>query len=158
MPTLVCAPEPQSLDKVEAMAKEYDQRIAIHNHGPSDKRYPSPLDVLRLVKDRAPQMGICMDVGHTVRNGDDPVSAIEQCAGRLYDFHVKDVTAAEAEGKPTELGHGIIDLVGVLKALIKIQFRYHVALEYEAKADDPMPGVIESYAYMRGVLAGMGEA
>src|SRR5437773_11808808 len=32
MPTLVCAPEPQSLDKVEAMAKEYDQRIAIHNH------------------------------------------------------------------------------------------------------------------------------
>src|SRR5262249_47526078 len=150
MPTIVCSPDPEALDGVEKMAKEYDLRIAIHNHGPTDKRYPSPLDVLRLVKDRDARMGICMDVGHTVRIGQDPVPVIEECAARLYDFHMKDVTSATAEGKSIEVGKGVIDIVEVLRALIKVKFPYHVALEYEANADNPMPGVIESYGYMWG--------
>jgi len=153
MPTIICSPEPEALDKVEQMAKQYDLRIAIHNHGPDDKRFPSPLDVMRLVKDRDARMGLCMDVGHTVRIGQDPLAAIEQCANRLYDFHMKDVTAATRDGKPTEVGRGIIDIVGVLRALVGIKYSYHVALEYEAKADAPMPGVMESLAFMRGVLA-----
>ena len=94
-----------------------------------------------------------MDVGHTVRIGEDPVVAIEKCAKRLYEFHMKDVTAATAKGTSTEVGKGVIDIVGVLKALLKIKFQYHVALEYEANGDAPMPGVLESFAYMRGVLA-----
>ena len=153
MATIVCSPAPEALDAVEKMVKEYDLRIAIHNHGPTDKRYPSPLDVLRMVKDRDARMGACMDVGHTVRIGEDPVVAIEKCAKRLYEFHMKDVTAATAKGTSTEVGKGVIDIVGVLKALLKIKFQYHVALEYEANGDAPMPGVLESFAYMRGVLA-----
>ncbi len=155
MKTIVCAPDLDALDNVEKMAKEYDLLIAIHNHGPGDKRYPSPLDVLRLVKNRDSRMGICMDVGHTVRIRQDPVAAIKTCARRLYEFHMKDVTAAQAAGKPTQVGRGVIDIPGVLKALLKLKWPYHVALEYEALADNPMPGMIESYAYIRGVLAGM---
>jgi sugar phosphate isomerase/epimerase len=153
MATIVCSPEPDALDNVEKMVKKYDLKIAIHNHGPTDKKYPSPLDVMRLVKDRDSRMGVCMDVGHTVRIGVDPIDAIRQCANRLYEFHMKDVTAATPQGKPTEVGKGVIDIVGVLKALVKIKWPYHVALEYEVKADDPLPGVTESFAYMRGVLA-----
>jgi inosose dehydratase len=153
LPTIICSPEPEALDTVEKMARQYDIRIAIHNHGPTDKRFPSPLDVLRAVKDRDALMGICMDVGHTVRLGQDPVAVMQQCASRLYDFHIKDVTEPKASGKTTEAGKGVIDLVGVLTTLVKMKFPYHVALEYEANADAPMPGVIESLAYMRGVLA-----
>ncbi len=153
MPTIVCSPEIEALDAVEKMARQYDRRIAIHNHGPGDKRYPSPLDVLRLVANRDSRMGLCMDVGHTVRIGQDPVSAIEKCAHRLYDFHMKDVTAAKAEGKSIEVGKGVIDVVGVLKALVKVNFSYHLALEYEANGDAPVPGISESYAFIRGVLA-----
>jgi inosose dehydratase len=153
MATIVCSPEPDALDAVEQMVKKYDLKIAIHNHGPSDKKYPSPLDVMRLVKDRDPRMGVCMDVGHTVRIGQDPIEAIEKCASRLYEFHMKDVTAAEPSGKATEVGKGVIDIVGVLKALVKLKWPYHVALEYEVKSDNPLPGVIESFAYMRGILA-----
>lgn len=156
MPTMVSSPEPEALDTVEKMAKEYGIRIAIHNHGPGDKRYPSPLDVLRLVKDRDVLMGICIDVGHTARLGEDPVGVIQQCGSRLYDFHIKDVTQATAKGGAVEVGRGVIDIVGVLKALAGLKYPYHVALEYEANGDAPMPGIAESYAYMRGVLAGMG--
>src|SRR5436190_7763099 len=86
MATIVCSPEPDALDNVEKMVKKYDLKIAIHNHGPTDKKYPSPLDVMRLVKDRDPRMGVCMDVGHTVRIGVEPIDAIRQCANRLYEF------------------------------------------------------------------------
>ena len=153
MATIVCSPDIDALDAVEKMVKKYDLKIAIHNHGPTDKKYPSPLDVLHLVKDRDPRMGVCIDVGHTVRIGVDPVDAIHKCASRLYEFHMKDVTAATPQGKATEVGRGVIDIVGVLKTLVKIKWPYHVALEYEVKAENPLPGVIESFAYMRGVLA-----
>jgi sugar phosphate isomerase/epimerase len=150
---MVCSPDPAALDLVEKMARQYEIRIAIHNHGPGDKRYPSPLDVLRLVKDRDPLLGLCIDVGHTVRLSEDPVDVIHQCARRLYDFHMKDVTQAAANGEATEVGKGVIDIVGVLKALLSLKFPYHVALEYEANADAPMPGILESLAYIRGALA-----
>ena len=155
MPTIICSPDPEALDGVEKAAKQYDLRIAIHNHGPGDKRYPSPLDVLRLVKDRDARMGLCIDVGHTVRLGEEPVSVIEKCASRLNDFHMKDVTAATANGKAIEVGKGVIDIPAVLKALIRVKYSHHVALEYEANADDPMPGVKGSIAYIRRVLAGI---
>ncbi len=153
MPTIVCSPDPEALDVVEKMVKEYNIRIAIHNHGPGDKKYPSPFDVWRLVKDRDERMGLCIDVGHTVRIGVDPVDAIRNCAKRLYDFHIKDETEATPKGKPVPVGRGVIDIVGVLKALKEINYGYNLGLEYEEKENDPMPGVVESFAFMRGVLA-----
>jgi inosose dehydratase len=153
MPTIVASPDIEALDTVEKMVKEFNIRIAIHNHGPGDKKYPSPLDVMRLVKDRDQRLGLCIDVGHTVRLGLDPVPIIHECAPRLYDFHIKDETAAAPEGKPTEVGLGVIDIVGVLKALVEARYAFNVGLEYEAKENDPLPGVMESFGYMRGVLA-----
>jgi sugar phosphate isomerase/epimerase len=153
MPTIVCGPDPDALDAIEKMVKEYDLRIAIHNHGPTDKHFPSPLDVWDAVKERDRRMGICMDVGHTVRIGQDPVPVIKKCAPRLYDFHMKDVTSATAKGSCIEAGKGVIDLVAVLKALIQVKYPCNVALEYEADGDAPMPGVRASYAYIRGALA-----
>jgi len=153
MPTIVCSPDPAALDMIEKLARQYDIRIAIHNHGPGDKKYPLPGDVLKMVKDRDPRMGICMDVGHTARMGRDPVAALKECLPRLLDFHIKDVTAATAKGGPVEVGKGVIDIKGVLAALLEAKFPYHVALEYEAKADAPMPGIIESFDFIRKTLA-----
>jgi sugar phosphate isomerase/epimerase len=153
MPTIICSPEPNALDLVESMVKQYNIRIAIHNHGPGDKRYPSPLDVLQLVNQRDQRLGICMDVGHTVRIGQDPVEVIQRCSKRLYDFHIKDVTEAKAEGKAIEVGRGVIDIVGVLRQLVQIPYQYHLALEYEANEAAPMSGMCESLGYIRGVLA-----
>jgi len=155
MPTIVCSPEPEAMDTIEKMVKQYDIRIAIHNHGPGDKKYPLPADVLKMVKGRDPRMGVCMDVGHTARMGQDPVAALKECAPRLLDFHMKDVTEAAAKGGSVEVGKGVIDIKGVLKVLLDVKFPYHVALEYEAKADAPMPGIIESFDFIRKTLASL---
>ena len=98
-------------------------------------------------------MGICMDVGHTARNGEDPVEVLRKCSRRLYDFHMKDVTEATALGKACIVGQGVIDVPAVLRALVNLKFPYHVALEYETDETAPMPGMKASFEHMRKALA-----
>jgi sugar phosphate isomerase/epimerase len=110
------------------------------------------MDAMKAVEGRDKRMGLCIDVGHTVRIGEDPVPAIRRTAERLYDFHIKDVNEGTAKGKPVVLGTGVIDLPGVLKALLDVGFSGHLGLEYEIDADDPMPGMQKSLAYVREAL------
>ena len=151
-------PTPETLPRIEKFAKEYDIRIAIHNHGPEDKLWHSPLDVLKAVKDMDPRMGCCIDVGHTVRAGTDVVQAIHAAGPRLFNLHMKDLTDFESKGSQVAVGDGIMPVRRMFEALTAIKYKGFVDLEYEVHPDDPMPGVISSFAYMRGVLAGVGYA
>jgi sugar phosphate isomerase/epimerase len=149
-------PEPGTLPRIEKFVKEYDIRLAIHNHGPEDKLWHSPLDVLKEVKKYDPRIGCCIDIGHTVRAGTDVVKAIHEVGPRLYNMHAKDLTSFTSKESQVAVGDGIMPMREIFKALIKIKYNGFVDLEYEVHGDDPMPGVIGSFAYMRGVLAGMG--
>jgi sugar phosphate isomerase/epimerase len=149
-------PTPDTLPRVEKFVKEYDIRIAIHNHGPEDKLWHSPLDIMKAVKNLDPRIGCCIDVGHTVRAGTDVVQAIHEVGPRLFDVHMKDLTNFQSKESQVPVGDGIMPVRGIFEALIKTKYQGFVDLEYEIHADDPMPGVISSFAYMRGVLAGMG--
>jgi sugar phosphate isomerase/epimerase len=151
-------PTPQILPRIEKFVKEYDIRFAIHNHGPEDKVWPSPLDVLKAVKNMDPRMGCCIDVGHCERAGTDVVQAIHEVGPRLFDMHIKDLTSFQSKESQVAVGQGIMPIRGMFEALIAIGYKGFVDLEYEIHGDDPMPGVIESFAFMRGVLAGMGYA
>jgi sugar phosphate isomerase/epimerase len=147
-----------TLPRIEKFVKEFDIRIAIHNHGPEDKLWPSPLDVLRAVKGMDPRIGCCIDVGHAARAGTDVVQAIREAGPRLFNVHMKDLTNFQSKESQVAVGDGIMPLRRMFEALISIKYDGFVDLEYEIHPDDPMPGVISSFAYMRGVLAGMGYA
>jgi sugar phosphate isomerase/epimerase len=149
-------PAPTTLPRIEKFVREYDIRIAIHNHGPEDKLYPSPFDVLRAVRDLDPRMGCCIDVGHAARAGTNLVEAIHAAGPRLYDMHVKDLTSFASKESQVPVGEGILPFREMFEALIKIEYTGFIDLEYEIYPDNPMPGVIESFAFMRGVLDGMG--
>jgi len=157
IPVIVAGdPTPETLPRLEKFAKQYDIRIAIHNHGPEDKVWPSPLDVLKAVKNLDPRMGCCIDIGHAVRAGTDIVEAIHAVGPRLFNMHVKDLTDFHDKDSQVAIGKGIMPFHEIFAALIKTKYKGFVDLEYEIHGDDPMPGVIESFAYMRGVLDGMG--
>lgn len=149
-------PTPAILPRIEKFVKEYDIRFAIHNHGPEDKVWPSPLDVLKAVKTMDPRMGCCIDVGHCVRAGTDVVQAIHEVGPRLFNMHMKDLTSFQSKESQVAVGEGIMPVREIFEALIATRYKGFVDLEYEIHGDDPMPGVVESFAYMRGVLAGMG--
>lgn len=149
-------PTPESLKWIERFVKEYDIKIAIHNHGPEDKFFPSPFDVLKAIKDLDPRIGFCIDVGHAVRANANVVEAIHATGSRLYDMHVKDLTSYSSKESQVAVGQGIIPFREIFQALAEIKYPGYVDLEYEINGNDPMPGVIESLAYMRGVLTGLG--
>jgi sugar phosphate isomerase/epimerase len=149
-------PSPASLPRVEKFVKEYDIRIAIHNHGPEDKLWQSPLDILKLIKSMDPRIGCCIDVGHTARAGTDVVEAIHEVGPRLFNMHMKDLADLHVKESQVAVGEGRMPVREIFEALITTNYSGFVDLEYEVHGDDPMPGVIASFAYMRGVLAGMG--
>jgi sugar phosphate isomerase/epimerase len=155
MGTIVAAPVAEMLPLIDKKVKEFDIRVAIHNHGPGDKHFPTPQSVYEKIKTLDRRIGLCMDIGHTLRIGACPIADAERYADRLYDVHIKDVTAAKPEGFGIQAGRGVIDIPKFLRTLKKIGYKDVVSFEYEQEADDPMPGLAESVGYTRGVMATM---
>lgn len=153
---MTCAPTAETLPIVERMVKEYDIKVAIHNHGPEDKHFPAPSDALKLVRNMDPRMGVCMDAGHTSRTGVDIVKATRECGARLYDVDVKDLADAMVSRSQCDVGDGVLPIAGLLKLLRnEMKYQHVVMLEYEINANNPLPGMHRSFSYMRGVLAGL---
>lgn len=151
--TAVVAPDPAALPALNRVVKDFDLRVAIHNHGPEDKKFPSPLGVFEAVRGLDPKIGCCVDVGHTYRLGLDPAEALRKCASRLYDIHIKDLADRAPKASNVTVGTGALDVVGILKTLRQLRYAHHVALEYEAEPDNPIPGLAASLGFLRGVLA-----
>ncbi len=153
---IVGVPDHELLDLVNQKAQEFDIRLAIHNHGPGDKLFPTPESVYQKIRSLDPRLGLCLDIGHTQRSAVDPAAAAEQFFDRLIDVHIKDVTASSAEGGAIEVGRGAIDIPKFLRTLLKLGYAGTVSLEYEKDEKDPLPGAAESIGYIRGALAAIG--
>ena len=159
IPVIVAGdPTPETLPRIEKFVREYDIRFALHNHGPEDKLWHSPLDVLKAVKNMDPRMGCCIDVGHTSRAGTDVVQAIREVGPRVFNVHMKDLADFNEKESQITVGEGKMPIPQIFQALTAVGYKGFVDLEYEIFPDDPMPGVLASFAYMRGVLAGLGYA
>ena len=155
MPLMVCAPAPEALDIVEKLVKQYNIKVAIHNHGPEDKTYPTPYEANGLIEKRDPRVGLCIDIGHTARAGKHVAQTIWDLKDRVLDVHLKDLKDVKQRGSDTECGRGVFDFPEIFRALVGIGFAGHAALEYEINEDDPAAGMNESLAYLRGVAAGI---
>jgi inosose dehydratase len=155
IPTIVCSPHPDSMPILDKMVKEFDIKLAIHNHGPEDKRFPSPYDVWKAALPYDKRIGLCIDVGHTARAKVNPAEAIVKCKDRLYDLHFKDIDTTEPKGSTIQAGRGVLDLSSVLQALLKIKYTHLLSVEYERSPDDPFAEVAETIGYSKGLLAGL---
>lgn len=149
---IIGVPNHELLPMVNEKVKSTNIIVAIHNHGPGDKLYTSPTNVYEKVKDLDKRIGLCIDIGHVTRIGEDPSALIERYKDRLYEIHMKDVGKAGEEDSPIEIGRGIIDIPKVIKTLQKIKFSGNVAFEFEKDENDPLPGLAESVGYVKGVM------
>ena len=154
LPIMVIAPTAQTLPKIDKLVKEYNIKTAIHNHGPEDKHFPTPQSVLTAVKNMDSRMGLCLDIGHTVRAGADVVQSIAEAGPRLFEVHMKDLRDLSDKDSQVAVGEGKMPIPAIFQALRKINYAGVCSLEYEINGDDPLPGMKQSFAYMRGVIAG----
>jgi len=153
MKVIIAAPSHEMLPMIDRKVKQYDIKVAIHNHGPGDKLFPTPAVALENIKNLDIRIGMCHDIGHTKRYGSDPIAETRLCGKRLHDVHIKDVSAANKNGHAVEIGRGVIDIPGFLRTLIEMDYDGVVSFEYEKDAKDPLAGLAESVGYVKGVLA-----
>jgi len=158
MPVMVSTCKASVLTRVEKFAKLYNIKVAIHNHGPEDGDFPSPYDVLKAAKGMDPRIGLCIDLGHTVRTGTDVVRAVVDAGPRLLDIHAKDLADLKVKESQCIVGEGKIPIAEVFRQLEAMRYSGYVNLEYEIDEKDPIPGMQKSFAYMRGALAGLASA
>lgn len=155
IPMIIAGPSAKAMPMIEKFVKQYDIKVAVHNHGPEDKHFPAPQDALKVIKDMDPRIGVCVDVGHTTRTGRDVVETIRECGSRLIDVHIKDLKNLMDKDSQVDVGDGVMPVAAIFKELIRMNYQGVVHLEYEINANDPMPGMQKSFAHMRGILAGL---
>jgi len=149
-------PDKATFDLLDKLCAEYDIAIAIHNHGPGH-RYNKISDVEKVVKDRHPKIGACVDTGHYLRSDEDPVEAVQRLGKRVFGCHLKDVKTIEANGKREKhfkiAGEGDLKVVELLKALKALDYQYCLALEYEENAKNPLPDIEACLKHVRECAA-----
>lgn len=144
---------PELLKLIADKVQEFDIKYAIHNHGPDiPDLFPNAESGIEMIQNMDKRVGLCLDIGHQLRDGKDPVKAITAFADRIHDIHIKNVTEATKNGKAIEMPRGAIDSPAVVRALRQIKYSGLCSLEYEKDMSDPLTGIAESIGYFRGVL------
>jgi sugar phosphate isomerase/epimerase len=155
-PLMIIAPTPATLPRIERFVRQYGIGVAIHNHGPEDRYFSGPRDALRVIRDMDPRVGLCVDLGHTARTGVDVVQALAQAGARLLNIHAKDLKDLRDADSQCVVGEGAMPLPAIFRQLVAMGYRGSVDLEYEIDPEDPLPGMQRSFAYLRGLLRGLG--
>jgi inosose dehydratase len=153
--TLVGVPFKQTelLPIINRLVQQHDIKYAIHNHGPDmPELFPNAESAMELIKDLDPRVGLCLDIGHQLRDGKDPLKSLLAFAGRVHDIHLKNVTSPNKQGRAIELPRGAIDLTAFVRALRQVKYSGVCSLEHEKDMDNPRVGIAESVGYFRGLM------
>jgi sugar phosphate isomerase/epimerase len=151
---VVTEPDVNALDAIEALVKEFDIRMAIHNHPkrPLDRAYRfwDPEYILSLVKDRDPRMGACADTGHWVRSGLDPVECIRLLKGRIFDSHLKDLNeAGNPKAHDVPYGQGVSNVPAILAEFHAQGYPGPLHVEYESNWENSVPDVTRCLEFVK---------
>lgn len=152
MKIIVGVPNPELIELCEQMVQQYNIKLAIHNHGSRDILYPDAGSAYELIKDRDKRMGLCLDVGHTMRLNLDPAKEIVKFRDRILDVQIWDVFSASHEGKSILAGYGVLNFKEILQALINIDYSGTVSVEYWNDPQNPGPGTAYTIGYIRSIL------
>lgn len=154
--TLTADPDPESFDNLNELVKEFDIRVAIHNHGPRH-RYNKAIDVLRAIEGFDERIGACADLGHYIRSGQTPTEVIRLLEGRLYGIHLKDFAEMKDKTEGVILGKGHLNVEEVFDSLRKVNFPTDgaISLEYEENPKDPIDDIRQCVAIAKSAMTSL---
>jgi sugar phosphate isomerase/epimerase len=158
-------PNPDSFDSLDKLCDEYKIAIAIHPHGPVGggkmHRWRDAESIMKAVKDHNKLIGTCLDTGHLIRAAQldiklDPIEQIKIMGDRNFGLHLKDHDNKKKTDVPYGDPAGVLDVLGVLKALQEVKFAGYISIEYEANPNDPSADVKKCVAYMQEQVKKLG--
>ena len=145
--TLVAEPPTNALDIVEKLCKEYNIKVAIHNHPTGQSIYSNPETVAAAIKGRTPLMGDCADIGHWMRSGYDPVECLKKLEGRIICLHFKDLNQQGPGAHDVPWGTGAGKSKAVMEELKRQNFHGAVCVEYEYHWTNSFPEIAQSVKF-----------
>jgi len=148
---ITAGPTMDSLGLLDKLVAEYDVKIAIHNHGPGDKHWGRLKQLVDGTKGHHPHIGVCLDTGHLIRAGDDPIEAVRALGPRLHGLHFKDVSKDSTHD--CIVGRGRTDVAAFFAACKDVAFDGPCSLEFEIEPKNPMPGIAASLEAIRAAVA-----
>jgi sugar phosphate isomerase/epimerase len=139
-------------DNLEELVKEYNIRLAIHNHG-LKTTYGNPDTVKRVLAQRDKRIGVCLDVGWVTAAGFDAAQVFKEYQGRVFDVHVKDKTVEKKDGqevvRDVVLGTGETNLKGLFQAMQAENWDGVLALETDQNLQDPTDYVLHAMKFVQ---------
>ncbi|TRM79507.1 sugar phosphate isomerase/epimerase [Sulfolobus sp. B5] len=137
---LTADPDEETLPKINDLVKEYNIKVAIHNHGPNH-RWGSYKKIYEKVENLDSRIGMCLDLAHLARYGENPLEAIEKLGKRILEIHLKDVNE---NGSDDIIGKGVLNIKDVMKKAKELDIP--IMIEYEL--DDPVNGIKKSLEFL----------
>jgi sugar phosphate isomerase/epimerase len=139
IPVLTIMPSAELLPALDALCEANPGvRLAIHNHGPH-LPWETIDEILAAIEPRHPNLGACVDTGHFIRSGIDPVEAIRRFGARVHGVHLKDFVEAGALADGCILGDGKLALEALFAALREVGFAGALSIEYEENPENVVP-------------------
>jgi sugar phosphate isomerase/epimerase len=141
----VCTESAELIADWEAAAKEFDMRVAFHEHGGSMSKpgYKvwNPLYILGVVESRDKRVGACADLGHWCTSNLKPVECLRILNGRIISVHLKDKSDYGEKSQVVVAGKGVADVADCLEELKKQKFDGHISIEHENDWKNSVPQV-----------------
>lgn len=140
----VCTESTEQIAAWETNAKEFDIKVAFHEHGGSmsnpDYKVWNPLYILGVVESRDHRVGACADLGHWCTSNLKPIECLRILNGRIISVHLKD---KEKFGPSSVVvaGKGVVDVAACLEELKKQKFNGHISIEHENDWMNSVPQV-----------------
>jgi inosose dehydratase len=144
---LVGQPTPEAFPLLDALVKEFDLKIGVHNYGPGH-RFDRIADLVKAVSPWDPRIGYCLDTGHAMRSGEEPVQAVRLLGRRLHGVHLRELTAVRRDPQPPEsiIGEGALDLLSLCQAMRDARFSGPLSLEVYYNQQQPLEPLRKSLA------------
>ncbi len=153
----VCTESTEQVVAWEAAAKEFDIKVAFHEHGGSmskpDYKVWHPLYILGVVESRDPRLGACADLGHWCTSDLKPIDCLRILKGRVISVHLKDKSEMGPKGVVVPSGKGVVDVAACIAELKKQNFKGHFSIEHENDWKDNVPQIKESIEFAKGEWA-----
>jgi sugar phosphate isomerase/epimerase len=139
---------------LEALVKEFDIKIAIHNHPrqPNNANYKvwDPKFVAKILQGRDLRLGACADTGHWPRSGIKGIDGLKTLKGRVLSTHFKDVNVISPSATDVPYGTGVNQVSEMLNELRKQKFTGNISIEYEANWDNNVLDAAQCIGFVRG--------
>ncbi|MEI6712411.1 MAG: sugar phosphate isomerase/epimerase family protein [Verrucomicrobiota bacterium] len=153
----VCTESTELVADWEAAAKEFDIKVAFHEHGGSmsNPKYKvwHPLYILGVVESRDPRVGACADLGHWCTSELKPLECLRILKGHIVSVHLKDKSEFGKKGVPVPAGKGVVDVAACIAELKAQGFNGHFSVEHENDWKDSVPQVRETIDFTKAAWA-----